>query len=94
MAVESSNKSVEAEQQQENAEEEVQEVEEYQPLYRNSYDLCADVLADIEALGYKAHNARNLWDMALLWYDLEVGTTLMLTKIKLELLQHFLEIGK
>jgi hypothetical protein len=84
-------------QQQQTEEEELNNesnTEGYQPLYTNSYDLCSDIIADIETIKDKAHNANNLWDMALMWYDLQYGTILQLLDLKLGLLQHFLERGK
>lgn len=73
-------------------EQQTSDEEERRPYYTyTSHELCSEILSDIQDLGDKAHNAKNLWDMALLWYDLEHKNTLMLTKIKLELLQHILE---
>jgi hypothetical protein len=82
------------EEEEELAAEDNNNTEGYQPLYTNSYDLCSDIIADIETIKDKAHNANNLWDMALMWYDLQYGTILQLLDLKLGLLQHFLERGK
>jgi hypothetical protein len=70
------------------------EEESYQPLYTNSYDLCADILEDVQLLKDETKNANRIIDAILLCDGMRNGTFLTLLELKLELLQHFLEIGK
>jgi hypothetical protein len=70
-----------------------EEEESYQPLYTNSYDLCADILEDIQSLKHVSEKANRVIDVILLSDGLKNGTFLMLLELKIELLQHFLENG-
>jgi hypothetical protein len=55
------------------------------------HELCSEILSDIQDLKDKAHSAKNLWDMAKLWYEMECKPTSTLIEMKLELLKIFLE---
>ena len=84
------NGSTEIQQEQELQEEETGG---YQPLYANSYDLCADILTDVEAFENKINKAKTIMDVIATWYDLTEGMSFMLTKLKLEFLMHRIERG-
>jgi hypothetical protein len=65
------------------------------PYYTyNSYELCSEILSDIQDLKNKSSNANDFMGILHLWNDLKYGTDIMLMEMKLELLQHFLEVGK
>jgi hypothetical protein len=70
-AVESNDVSVEAA-------EGLQKEEASRPLYTNSYDLCADILSDIEKLSSQAENAKDIIRILHLWNDLKYGYFLSL----------------
>jgi hypothetical protein len=92
MAVES-NESIEAQQKEEGENDD--DSNQRRPYYTyTSYDLCSEILSDIQDLKNKSSNAKDIMGILHLWNDLKFGTDMMLMETKLQLLQHFLEIGE